>query len=133
MGVRTQLVEQTTQLTGWLDTGYSAAQILPSMLGAEGPRNYFVAFQTNAEARGTGGLMGGSAIVRAENGQISVEKPESNLELELKYDPIDLGLNSRKCMAETWRAPRTGKMRISVPTSHTLHRSGDRSGPSIPA
>ncbi|PCK22346.1 DUF4012 domain-containing protein [Rhodococcus qingshengii] len=90
-GIRTQLVEQTTQLTGWLDTGYSAAQILPSMLGAEGPRNYFVAFQTNAEARGTGGLMGGSAIVRAENGQISVEKPESNLELELKYDPIDLG------------------------------------------
>ncbi|MDN5543698.1 MAG: DUF4012 domain-containing protein [Rhodococcus sp. (in: high G+C Gram-positive bacteria)] len=90
-GIRAQLVEQTGQLTGWLDTGYSAAQILPPMLGAEGTRNYFVAFQTNAEARGTGGLMGGSAIVRAENGQISVEKPESNLELELKYDPIDLG------------------------------------------
>ena len=39
-----------------------AAHIAPVMLGADGPKRYFVAFQNDAEARGTGGLPGAFAI-----------------------------------------------------------------------
>ena len=32
-----------------------AARLAPSMMGGDGPRTYIMGFQTNAEARGTGG------------------------------------------------------------------------------
>ena len=40
-----------------------AAQLLPPMLGADGPRSYLLAFQNPAEARGTGGLVGGYGVL----------------------------------------------------------------------
>jgi hypothetical protein len=53
------------------------------MLGADGPRSYLLAFQTPAEARGTGGLLGGFGILRFDNGIPTVEKLGSNAELGL--------------------------------------------------
>ncbi len=43
------------------------------MMGADGPRTYFMGFQTNAEARGTGGLLGGFGILRFDNGTATVD------------------------------------------------------------
>ena len=43
------------------------------MMGADGPRTYFMGFQTNAEARGTGGLLGGFGILRFDDGAASVD------------------------------------------------------------
>ena len=42
------------------------------MLGADGPRTYLLAVQQPAEARGTGGLLGAYAVLRAEQGVVSV-------------------------------------------------------------
>ena len=39
------------------------ARIAPRMLGLDRPQRYFVAFQNNAEARGTGGLPGAFGIL----------------------------------------------------------------------
>src|SRR3546814_18445003 len=61
------------------------------MLGTDGPRNYFIGFQTNAEARGTGGLLGGYGIVRVDNGAARVDTLSPNSELTLDNQPIDLG------------------------------------------
>ncbi|NLG55365.1 MAG: DUF4012 domain-containing protein [Rhodococcus sp.] len=78
---RIQLQEQVTELTSLLYTTSLAADIAPGMLGLDGPRTYFLAFQTNAEARGTGGLVGGFGIVRAEDGTVKVDDLGSNVEL----------------------------------------------------
>ncbi len=90
-GARAAVIEETGTLANLLGNASQAAEIVPSMLGANGPRNYLMIFQTNAEARGTGGLMGGSAILEANGGSIGVAKAASNLELGLDYQPIDLG------------------------------------------
>ena len=58
-----------------------AARLAPSMMGADGPRTYFMGFQTNAEARGTGGLLGGFGILRFDNGTPTVDTLAANTEL----------------------------------------------------
>ncbi|WP_256981042.1 MULTISPECIES: DUF4012 domain-containing protein [unclassified Rhodococcus (in: high G+C Gram-positive bacteria)] len=88
---RTQLQDQTHELTTLLTNTDIAAKVLPAMLGADGPRNYFMAFQTLSESRGTGGLIGGFGIVRAVDGKVAVDSLASNAELRIPYDPIDLG------------------------------------------
>ena len=55
-----------------LETARVAITQAPAMLGAEGPRTYFLAFTTPSEARGTGGFMGNFAVVSIDNGAISV-------------------------------------------------------------
>ena len=47
---------------------------LPSMLGGDGVRRYFLAIQTNAEARGTGGLVGAYGIVATDHGALRFER-----------------------------------------------------------
>ncbi|MFD1810850.1 DUF4012 domain-containing protein [Rhodococcus gannanensis] len=89
---RVQLQAQTADLASLLRNTATAAKVAPAMLGADGPRSYFIGFQTNAEARGTGGLLGGFGVVRAENGAVRVDDLASNRELRTDdYQPIDLG------------------------------------------
>ena len=59
-----RLVPQTRDLA-------VATRVVPSMLGTHGPRRYFLAFQNIAEARGTGGLPGAFAVLRADRGKLS--------------------------------------------------------------
>ncbi|MBC7517329.1 MAG: DUF4012 domain-containing protein [Microbacteriaceae bacterium] len=47
-------------------------RLLPPMLGAKGPRNYLVLFQTPAELRASGGITGALAVIHTENGRISL-------------------------------------------------------------
>lgn len=92
---RSQLQEQTSGLAQLLGNTSIAAQLAPSMLGADGPRTYLMAFQTPAEARGTGGLLGGYGILRFDNGVPSVDTLGSNTELAqgcAKYHPTETGV-----------------------------------------
>lgn len=93
---RLDLQAQVSELSGLLNNTSLAAQVAPAMLGADGPRSYFVGFQTNAEARGTGGLLGGFSILRANDGAVSIDDVSSNRELRFDYDPIDLGPDFRQ-------------------------------------
>lgn len=88
---RTQLQEQTAQITGLLENTALASRLVPPMMGADGPRSYFMAFQTNAEARGTGGLLGGFGILRFDNGVATVDTLGTNTELDKQFTPVDLG------------------------------------------
>lgn len=88
---RTQLQEQTAQISGLLENTALASQLVPPMMGADGPRSYFMAFQTNAEARGTGGLLGGFGVLRFDNGVATVDTLGANTELDKPFTPIDLG------------------------------------------
>ncbi|MGU3650781.1 DUF4012 domain-containing protein [Mycolicibacterium sp. A43C] len=88
---RTQLQEQTAQITGLLENTALAARLIPPMMGADGPRSYFMGFQTNAEARGTGGLLGGFGVLRFDNGVAAVDTLAANTEFNRPFSPIDLG------------------------------------------
>ncbi len=52
--------------------GARVARLLPPMLGADGPRTYLVAFQNPAERRATGGIFGSFAVVRTDQGKVSI-------------------------------------------------------------
>ena len=69
---------QVGNLAASLGSADTALQVLPTMLGATTPQRYFVAFQNNAEARGTGGLPGAFGIVTAVDGTVAFERFESD-------------------------------------------------------
>lgn len=77
VGEMRSAVTQAATVVGSL---HGAAALLPSMLGAEGPRNYVVAMQNNAELRSSGGIIGAIALLHAENGQISLVQQASTLD-----------------------------------------------------
>ncbi|WP_420812181.1 DUF4012 domain-containing protein [Mycobacterium kyogaense] len=89
---RTQLQSQIADLTSILENTAMAARLVPPMMGADGPRTYFMGFQTNAEARGTGGLLGGFGVLRFDNGAPSVDNLAPNTDLADAVAPVDLGL-----------------------------------------
>ena len=60
----------------------ATARIAPDMLGADGPRRYFVAFVNPAEARGQGGLMGNWSEITADGGRIRVTGNGRTAELQ---------------------------------------------------
>lgn len=88
---RSELQNQTSKLTELLSNTALAAKLAPSMLGADGVRNYAVIFQNNAEARGTGGLLGGSAILRFDDGKPTIDRHISNTLLNEAVATVDLG------------------------------------------
>lgn len=98
---RSQLQGQTAEVAGLLESTALAARLAPAMMGADGPRTYFMGFQTNAEARGTGGLLGGFGILRFDDGTPTVDTLASNRELIGAYAPIDLGAEFGKTYGYT--------------------------------
>jgi hypothetical protein len=48
----------------------NASTLIPAMLGADGPRNYLVLFQNNAEWRSLGGIAGAMVVVGTEGGSM---------------------------------------------------------------
>ena len=88
---RSRLQVQTSDISHLLGGTAIAARLAPSMMGADGPRSYFMGFQTNAEARGTGGLLGGFGVLRFDNGKPSVDTLGQNTELDKPFTPFSLG------------------------------------------
>jgi len=88
---RSQLQAQTLDISRLLGGTAIAAKLAPSMMGADGPRSYFMGFQTNAEARGTGGLLGGFGILRFDDGKPSVDTLGKNTEFDMPFKPFSLG------------------------------------------
>lgn len=89
---RSELQVQISGITSVIENVALAARLAPSMMGVDGPRTYFMGFQTNAEARGTGGLLGGYGVLRFDNGVPAVEALAPNTDLADAVAAIDLGL-----------------------------------------
>ncbi|QRE83554.1 DUF4012 domain-containing protein [Rhodococcus ruber] len=109
---RTQLQDQTGELSGLLHNTSLAAEIAPAMLGADGPRSYFIGFQTNAEARGTGGLLGGFGIVRAADGAVRVDEL-SRRDFTGPFQPIDLGADFHRTYGHSQPTTRAVNSNVS--------------------
>ena len=76
-----QLGDEIDELVEQTDRAVAAVQLAPSMLGRDGPRTYFVAFTTPAEARGLGGFMGTWAELHADDGRLEVIRTGQTAEL----------------------------------------------------
>ena len=84
-------LRQVTTLNSTLKSADLAARIVAAMLGADGPKRYFLAFQNEAEARGTGGLPGAFATVEANHGKVWFTRMESDTALDRVAASVDFG------------------------------------------
>jgi len=91
--------ERAQALAGIEDSAGAAARAvagidaLPALLGANGERRYFVAFDTPAELRGTGGVIGYYAVLVVRHGKISlgpIGRPEGLTTKALRGPPVPL-------------------------------------------
>jgi hypothetical protein len=111
---RNTLRMQLTSLASEVHAAAVTAAVGPSMLGQDGPRNYFVAFQNSAEARGTGGIAGAYVILHASDGQLSITARGSDADLKDNLPPVTTvpaGINQRFAGAgasSIWRNANVG-------------------------
>jgi hypothetical protein len=62
----------------------TAVRAAPGLLGAHGPRRYFLAFTTPSEARGLGGFMGNFAVLTADDGRITLTRSDRTSVIETR-------------------------------------------------
>ena len=67
-----QLGPVLTETADTVDAARRAIDLLPTMLGADGPRNYLIMFQNPAEPRASGGNPGALALIGTDGGRISL-------------------------------------------------------------
>jgi hypothetical protein len=88
---RDTLVSDITSLHRNLTDLATATRLLPAALGEHGTKRYFLAFETDAEARGLGGLPGSYAILQARHGRLSFLRFGSDDDLDQAHSHLDLG------------------------------------------
>jgi hypothetical protein len=88
---RRAVVEEIGKLHRGLSDLATATKLLPSTLGLDGTKRYFVAFQTDAEARGLGGLPGSYGILQARHGQLTFTRFGSDTDLKQAHANVDFG------------------------------------------
>ncbi|MBB3042244.1 DUF4012 domain-containing protein [Nocardioides soli] len=69
-----ELTRQVDDAAAILSSADTALRVLPTMLGSDGPQDYLLVFQNNAEIRATGGLPGAVSVVRADDGQVRMTR-----------------------------------------------------------
>ncbi|WP_159500205.1 DUF4012 domain-containing protein [Microbacterium sp. 18062] len=89
-------VDDVAALLDMVHTGADAVSrataLMPAMLGQDGPRDYLVVFQNNAEWRSLGGIVGAMAMIHTEGGSISLTAQASSSDFTKYEDPVlDIG------------------------------------------
>ena len=87
-----QLAAQLPGLTGTVRLASLAARVVPQILGADGPKNYMISFENEAEMRGGGGLPGAFGILHVDHGKLSFSRFEADTYLaDAHAAGVDLG------------------------------------------
>ena len=88
---RRSVATQLATLDGELTGADRAVRLIVPMLGAQGPRTYFVGILDEAEARGGGGIPGAYAIATADHGHITFDHFGTDDDLRGVRADVDLG------------------------------------------
>lgn len=80
--------KQLRSVTSDLDSAANASQVIPGMLGAEGPRHYLLMIQNNAEVRASGGIPGALAVLSFDKGKLSLGAHSSAGEVGTMSPPL---------------------------------------------
>jgi len=94
-----ELREELEGVLPALSTASEVATWLPGLLGGDGQREWLVMLQNPAELRGSGGLVGGFAVIKIRNGTLELETTGSSSDLQQSQIPID---NAPADVRETW-------------------------------
>ena len=81
-------VERVGRAAGNLASAKTATEVLPEMVGADGPRDYLLVFQNNAEIRATGGMPGSWALVHAEDGALTIAQQGTAGDFPMTQAPV---------------------------------------------
>lgn len=84
----TTYVEFVTTTERALSSASAAMRVLPAMVGEDGPRDYLLVFENNAEIRATGGLPGSWAVVHADHGRLTMGAQGSGGDLGERATPV---------------------------------------------
>ena len=71
-----------------LDALRRATAIAGPLLGADGPRDYLVVFQNNAEWRSLGGIVGAMAVLHTDDGRLSLAAQGSSSDFTRYDEPV---------------------------------------------
>lgn len=71
-----------------LDGGAELVDALPALLGAEGPREYLVLFQNNAEWRSLGGNPGAMVVLRIDAGRVELGAQAGTADFPRFAEPV---------------------------------------------
>ena len=85
-----ELRSSVTEAATVVGSLHGASVLLPTMLGGEGPRNYVLAMQNNAELRSSGGIIGSIALLHAEGGRITLGLQASTRDFPALDTPLPL-------------------------------------------
>ena len=96
-----EAIEALDRARAALNAASSAAEVLPSMLGADGARNYLILIQNSAEVRATGGIPGALAVVTATDGELELSAQGSASGLgpfrpPIPVDPVQEQIYSKR-------------------------------------
>jgi hypothetical protein len=78
---RQEALAQVRDLPALFSRASTIVGRLPGFLGADGPRRYFIAAQSPAEMRGTGGFLGAFAVLTVDDGRFSFSPFQSVADL----------------------------------------------------
>ncbi|WP_288784107.1 DUF4012 domain-containing protein [uncultured Microbacterium sp.] len=80
------------QVAPVLDAAAPMLETLPVLLGADGPRNYLLVFQNNAESLPLGGSAASQTLVSADRGAISIAAQASSADFQ-EGVPVDVAVD----------------------------------------
>ncbi|HVE76334.1 MAG TPA: DUF4012 domain-containing protein [Actinomycetota bacterium] len=88
-GARDEFERRATDAAHGLGKASRTLEVLPAMLGADGPRTWFLAVQNGAELRATGGFIGGFGILRTNGGAVELVSLEPDRFLPVPPSEVD--------------------------------------------
>ncbi|MFC4147605.1 DUF4012 domain-containing protein [Micromonospora mangrovi] len=113
-------IDRLADLTG---AAAQAARVMPPLLGADGPRRYLLVSQNPAELRATGGMFGAYAVIRAENGRVSLGEQGSSASLHRADPPLRVEPELRRLWTDLpGMYPADVNLGPQFPTAAALYR-----------
>lgn len=90
-----------------------ALEVIPGMLGADGPKNYLLVFQNNAETLALGGSAASETMIRADKGELAITGQASSAIFDRDTRSIGVEIPAG---TQTIHGPNFGK-RVNLSTS----------------
>ncbi|MCP2194508.1 Protein of unknown function (DUF4012) [Williamsia deligens] len=122
--IRSRVIDELSALDRSLSAASTAADLVPSMLGADAPRTMAIVVENDSEARATGGLPGGLVVVRFDRGRMRILRIVEDLAGPAKA-PTDLGADYRGLygFAQPTQLWQTSNLSPSFPYAARIWRS----------
>ena len=70
--LKAEVLGESSKAIALSERALDAVRLLPNFLGADGPKEYYLALQNNDDQRGTGGAVLSFAVVRIDRGHLSL-------------------------------------------------------------